>query len=93
MANPTLDTFIERLNGLNIAAEQTIKAQGLLFVKIMDCRKDGKLITHHITAIQKLTNFELIDLAIYIRQGATTWETKQHLQNLHGYWLIFKKRE
>ena len=90
VANPTLDVFIERLNGLNTAASQTIKSGGLLFVKIMDCRKDGRLITHHITIIQKLTNFELIDLAVYIRQGATTWETKQHLQNLHGYWLIFK---
>ncbi len=93
VANPTLDVFIERLNGLNTAASQTIKSGGLLFVKIMDCRKDGRLITHHITIIQKLTNFELIDLAVYIRQGATTWETKQHLQNLHGYWLIFKMRD
>lgn len=93
VANPTLDVFVERLNGLNSVASQTIKEGGLLFIKLMDCRKDGKLITHHITTTQKLTNFDLIDLAIYIRQGATTWESKQHLQNLHGYWLVFKKKE
>jgi len=43
---------------------------GLLFVKVMDCRKDGKLHPHHITVTNLLTNFELIDLAVYIRQGA-----------------------
>jgi len=91
MSNPTLEAFNERIQGLNRAAAQTISEGGFLFIKIMDCRYRGKLLTHHITITSLLTNFELVDLAVYIRQGATTWESKTHLQGLHGYWMVFKR--
>lgn len=91
VSNVTLEVFNKRVEGLNNAAAQTIKKDGLLFVKIMDCRKNGRLISHHINIAELLTNFELVDLAIYLRMGATTFESKNHLQNLHGYWMVFKK--
>jgi hypothetical protein len=92
VCNLTRSVFDERVDGLKIKADQTIKSEGLLFVKIMNPRNNGKIIDHVYTIKQKLQNFELMDELIYIRQGATTWKVKGHLQNLHGFWLIFQKK-
>lgn len=93
VANITLDVFVERLKGLARVAPIVLRDDGLLLVKIMNPRHKGKLMDHscHIKTI--LTpNFELMDELVYIRQGSTTWKVKGHLQNLHGFWLVFKKR-
>jgi hypothetical protein len=92
VANPTLEVFNQRVRGLNERAPTVIKDAGLLFVKVMDPRNDGSLVAHHVNIINALTNFQLIDLGVYIRQGATTWKVKGHLQNLHGYWMVFQKK-
>ena len=92
--NQSLNVFNQRLKCLAEKAPTFLKPRGLLFVKIMDPRRDGTLIPHHINITNILSNkFELIDLAIYVRMGATTWKIRGHLQNLHGYWLIFKLKE
>jgi len=92
VANPTLEVFNQRVLGLNRIAPTCLKAGALLFVKVMDPRNDGSLIPHHVNIINSLTNFKLYDLGVYIRQGATTWKVKGHLQNLHGYWMIFQNK-
>jgi hypothetical protein len=89
--NQSLHEFNERVRMLNIKAPCVLKPGGLLFCKIMDPRYKGQLIPHHFTLWQLLTNFTLIDHAVYIRQGATTWSPKRNLQNLHGHWLVFRK--
>ena len=63
-------------------------------VKVMDVRDGGHMVPHHISTANILSkSFDLVDIAIYIRQGATTWKSREHLQSLHGYWLILKFRE
>ncbi len=90
--NPSLSVFNERVLGLKQRAKQVIKPEGLLFVKVMDPRYEKKLISHHINIVNTLQpEYELIDHCIYIRQGSTTWKVKNHLQNLHGHWLILKR--
>jgi hypothetical protein len=88
-SNPDLETFRKRVEKLNIASLDVVKE--LLFVKIMDVRYKGTLITHHDTIKQELTNFNLDDLYVYIRHGATTWAVKGHGHNMHGYWLVFRR--
>ena len=93
-ANQSLDHFNQLLECLKQKAPAFLKPGGLLLVKIMDPRKDGTLIPHHVNITNILhDSFELIDLAIYVRLGATTWKLRGHLQNLHGYWLIFKLKK
>lgn len=92
--NLSIQTFNERVNGLKKRIRQVLAPGGILFVKVMDPRNEGKIVPHHVSIINALTNgggFDLIDLAIYVRQGATTWKTNG-LQCLHGYWLVFKMR-
>ena len=89
--NQSLQQFNRRVKCLSEKAHTFLRPNGLLLVKIMDPRRDGTLIPHHINIHNLLSaKFELIDLAVYVRLGATTWKIKGHLQNLHGYWLILK---
>lgn len=90
--NQTLELFNERVRQVNLKAPTILNEKGLLFVKIMDVRHDGALIAHHSNIIRDLTHFEIVDLGVYVRQGATTWTIKGHLQSLHGYWMIFRKK-
>ena len=90
-SNPNLAVFNRRVEALKQKAPTFLKPGGLLLVKVMDPRSDGTLIPHHINITKTLSNsFQLIDLAIYVRMGPTTWKVRGHLQNLHGYWLVFK---
>jgi hypothetical protein len=90
-SNQTLEEFNRRVECLAEKTSTFLKPGGLLIVKVLDPRKDGTLITHHINIANLLSaRFKLIDLAGYIRMGATTWKIRGHLQNLHGYWMIFK---
>jgi hypothetical protein len=91
-SNESLELFNERVMRLRDKAPTFLRPGGLLLVKIMDPRKDGHLIPHHvnITNILQVTGtFELVDLSVYIRMGAATWKIAKHLQNLHGYWMVF----
>ena len=86
--NQSVQSFNERVEWLNKKANCN-----LLFVKVMDVRNKGKIVPHHINICNLMTNFEIIDIGIYVRQGATTWRVKNGLQNLHGYWLIFRNKQ
>jgi hypothetical protein len=99
------EVFRERLNGFARVAPTVIKDDGLLFVKLMNPRHDGKLMDWTFeTKVALMKDFEKIDEQIYIRQGSTTWKPRKgkdengrvkykHLQNLHGFWTIFQKRK
>jgi len=93
-SNPNVAFFNRRVEALKQKASTFLKPGGLLLIKIMDPRKDGTLITHHINIANILNDScELVDLAVYTRMGATTWKINGHLQNLHGYWMTFKLRK
>jgi hypothetical protein len=91
VANPDVATFNRRVQILNEKAAAIIKPGGLLFIKIMNPRHKKKLINHDVTFINELGHFVCEDRGVYIRQGATTWSTEDHLQNLNGFWLVFRK--
>ena len=93
VANMTLEVFHERLKGLARVAPTVLKDNGLLLTKIMNPRHKGKLVDHAFAIKREMhESFDLVDELAYVRQGATTWKIKGHLQNLHGYWLVFQKR-
>lgn len=98
VANPDVETFNERVRQLNLKAPAVLKSKGLLIVKVMNPRYEGKLVEHdrnirNILADPTTGNFEVEDVGIYVRQGATTWASENHLQNLNGFWLIFRKKQ
>ncbi len=93
VANPTVEHFNRRVKHLNDKAPTVLKESGVLFVKVMNCYYKKHYIAHDVTITNLLTNFELIDKITYIRQGATTWTTKNHAQNLTGYWMVYRVRE
>jgi hypothetical protein len=89
--NQNVDTFNERVKCLAEKAPTFLQRDGLLLVKVMDPRWKSKLITHHITISKILhDSFELVDLGVYVRMGASTWTIQGHLHNLHGYWMAFR---
>jgi hypothetical protein len=89
--NQSLQEFHERVEALNVKALQCVRQ--LLFIKVLDPRHKGELIPHSFDIWKTLTHWTLIDHAIYIRQGATTWTVKNHLQNLHGHWMAFRRND
>jgi hypothetical protein len=92
VANPTVESFNERIRQLNVKAAEVIEPNGFLFVKVMNVRYDGELINHDVTMIHELTNFKNQERAIYIRQGVTTWIIPGHLQILNVFWMVFRRR-
>lgn len=97
VANPDIETFNERVRQINVKAPTVLKQNGVLFVKVMNPRFEGRLVEHdrtirNILADPVTGNFMVEDVGIYVRQGATTFVTKNHLQNLNGFWLIFRKK-
>jgi hypothetical protein len=89
--NQSLEEFNERVRALNVKALQCVRR--LLLVKIMDPRIRGQLVPHHCTIWEALDCWRLIDLGVYIRQGATTWIIKKGLQNAHGFWMVFERKD
>jgi hypothetical protein len=83
--------FIDRVKGLNRAAAQCIKPEGLLFVKVMDTRKNEFLFPAHIICYQELTNFRLYANCGYISIGSRTWRTKY--EGSFGYWMVYRRRK
>jgi len=78
---------------LNLSAPQLLKEDGLLIVKIMDTRFKRELILNHKIIMDMLTNFELIDLLIYVRLGVGVFKNANVAQVAHGYYLVFKKKK
>jgi hypothetical protein len=91
VTNQSVSQFNDRLEALNIKAPSILKPQGLLFCKVMDVRFKDELVPHHFEVWKRLANFRLVDHGVYLRQGATTWGSKRHLQNLHGHWMVFRR--
>lgn len=87
--NKNPDEFNARVLCLNEKAKCVNK---LLFVKILDPRYKGKIYPHHNNIINMLTNFNIVDIIVYLRLGATTFTVKQGTQNLHGYWMVFERK-
>jgi hypothetical protein len=93
-SNPSVDVFNLRTECLRRKAPTFLKPGGLLLVKVMDPRKAGELIPHHINVVNTLRpSFKLTEEAVYVRLGASTWQIPGHLHNLHGFWLTFRLRE
>jgi DNA modification methylase len=91
--NPSVEVFNYRVECLRQKAPTFLKLGGLLLVKVMDPRKDGRLIPHHINVVNTLApSFDLVEEGVYVRLGASTWQVPGHLHNLHGFWLVFRLR-
>src|SRR5208283_2288797 len=61
-SNRNLKVFNDRIECLKQKAPMFLRSGGLLLVKIMDPRKDGSLIPHHISIANLLRDtFELVD--------------------------------
>lgn len=88
----TIDFQIRTANILNSVLPSVLKDNGLLICKIMDTRLRGHLILNHVILIQQFTNFELIDILIYVRTLMGLFRNNKHSQTAHGYYLIFRKR-
>ena len=90
-SNQTLGQFNRRIECVRDKAPTFLRPGGLLLVKVLDPRYKHRLICHHINITNALReSFELIDIGVYIRQGATTWKIPGNLHNAHGYWLAFR---
>ena len=93
-SNKSVELFNYRVECLKQKAHTFLKPHGLLLVKVLDPRVDGKLIPHHLNTANILSDtFELIDIGVYIRLGASTWKIRGNLHNLHGYWMTFRFRD
>jgi len=88
----TINHQISSATTLNCVLPSILKKKGFLIAKIMDTRKNGKLILNHSIIINCLTNFELTDLIIYVRTMMGLFRNNKHSQTAHGYFLIFSKR-
>ena len=75
---------------LNAVIPRILKKNGLVVVKIMDVRVDGKLIPNHDIIINEFSSLELKDIIIYVRLGVGVFKNKSSPQTAHGYYLIFK---
>ena len=75
-----------------------LKTDGKLIVKCADQyqTKERKFYPHHHTWIQKLTNFNLIDMYVFIhhRISPTAFQVKNRPCSIimHTYFLVFKKK-
>lgn len=93
-SNQTLEQFNRRVECLRDKAQSFLRPGGLLIVKVLDPRYKHRLICHHINIANALrASFELIDIGVYVRQGASTWKINGNLHNAHGYWLMFRLRD
>jgi len=81
----------------NTKFPEWLKEDGKLIVKCADQyqTKERKFYPHHYTWIQRLSNFDLIDLFIFIhhRLSPTAFQVKNRPCSviMHTYFLVFKK--
>lgn len=88
---PSEQVFIDRVKALNEKAKQCILPSGYLFVKVMDCRHKGRLVTNHVHFINYLSDWVCHAIFVYFGGTPKTW--KHHAQNVIGYWEIFVRKE
>jgi len=88
----TVDHQIESARILNEVLPRILTDDGYLICKIMDTRSKGKLIPNHIILVQEFTNFELVDIIVYVRTLMGLFRNNRHSQTAHGYYLVFRKR-
>ena len=88
----TVDLQIKTARVLNSVLPKVLKDNGLLICKIMDTRYKGQLILNHVILIQEFTNFDLIDILVYIRTLMGLFRNNRHSQTAHGYYLIFRRK-
>ena len=88
--NKNPQQFIDRVKAVNIAANEVLKSDAWMFVKVMDVRFKGKLVMNHDLIEDNLTNFECYAIYVYYAGGAHTWRHKA--ETSHGYWMVFKRK-
>jgi hypothetical protein len=94
----TLDDLIDFMDVANSKFVSLLKDDGKLIVKCADQynTKERKFYAHHNTWINKLTNFEIIDLFIFIhhRMSPTAFQVKNRPCSviMHTYFLVFTKK-
>lgn len=85
-----IENQVQCAETLNNILPLMMKSDGLLIAKIMDTRVKGKLIPNHKILMDTFTNFELIDIVIYVRLGVGVFKNKKSSQTAHGFYLIFR---
>ena len=94
----TYDDLIKFMNAANDKFPSLLKDDGKLIVKCADQynTKERKFYPHHYTWINKLSNFEIIDLFIFIhhRMSPTAFQVKNRPCSviMHTYFLVFTKK-
>jgi len=88
----TVELQIEAAKTLNAILPKILRDNGYLICKIMDTRHKGHLVLNHVILIQEFTNFELIDVIVYVRTMMGLFRNNRHSQTAHGYYLIFRKK-
>lgn len=91
--NWTLDEQMECVRAVAQKAPALLEDHGVLLVKIMDVRVDGKFILNHVIMIDEISKtMELYDIRVYIRLITGVYNLKAKAETIHGFWLIFKKK-
>uniref|UniRef100_A0A6M3XXU9 Putative methyltransferase n=2 Tax=viral metagenome TaxID=1070528 RepID=A0A6M3XXU9_9ZZZZ len=88
----TLQAQINTAKSLNEQLPFLMDEDSRLIIKIMDTRVKGRMILNHKMLIDLFTNFELVDLLIYIRLGVGVFRNPRTAQVAHGYYLVFRKK-
>jgi hypothetical protein len=92
------DDLLKFMNVANNKFLELLKQDGKLIVKCADQyqTKERKFYPHHYTWIQKLKNFKLIDLFIFVhhRISPTAFQVKNRPCSviMHTYFLVFEKK-
>jgi hypothetical protein len=93
----TYDDLVWFMDFANTHFPEWLKDEGKLILKCADQyqTKERKFYSHHITWVNKLTNFRLIDTFIFIhhRMSPTAFQVKNRPCSviMHTYFLIFDK--
>ena len=94
----TLEDLFEFMDVANKKFPHLLNDDGKLIVKCADQyqTKERKFYPHHYTWIKKLSDFEIVDLFIFIhhRMSPTAFQVKNRPSSviMHTYFLVFKKR-
>jgi DNA modification methylase len=94
----TYEDLLEFMDVANNKFLNLLKDDGKLIVKCADQyqTKERKFYPHHYTWINKLSNFDIIDMFVFIhhRLSPTAFQVKKRPCSviMHTYFLIFKKK-
>jgi hypothetical protein len=93
----TIDDLIEYMNVANTKLLRLLKDDGKLIIKCADqyYTKERKFYPHHYTWINRLSNFQIIDLFVFIhhRISPTAFQVKNRPCSviMNTYFLVFQK--